>query len=251
MRVRAFATLGRRLTRRSAPAPAAPVGPAKNLDEGFLEPYEQAEPFTMTSLERMHALYQAARYVARRGLPGDFVECGVWRGGSSMMAAAGFMAEGDLSRRLWLYDTFEGMPPPSEKDVRYDGVTAKQILRAESRRAQVFSTWAWATLDDVRVNMQRTGYPSDRIQYVAGRVEETIPGRAPDQVALLRLDTDWYESTLHELVQLWPRLVHGGVLIIDDYGWWQGAKQAVDEFFADKPTLLLRIDDDGRLALKA
>jgi predicted O-methyltransferase YrrM len=238
----------RRLARR---LPAQPeVVPLANADEDFHEAYEQARQFTMTSPERMHALYQAARYVARRGLKGDYVECGVWRGGSSMMAALGFLAEGDSGRRMWLYDTFEGMPPPIAKDVRHDGVTAEEILSTEARQPQVFNHWAYASLADARSNMESTGFPAGRVEYVVGKVEDTIPANCPDQVAILRLDTDWYESTRHELVHLWPRLIPGGVLIVDDYGYWQGSKEAVDEYFADEPPLLIRIDSDGRLVVK-
>jgi predicted O-methyltransferase YrrM len=242
----ALATLLRRLSGRAPPA----VSTFKNADEGFHVAYERARACTMTSQERMHAVYQAARYLARRGVAGDYVECGVWRGGSSMMAAAGFIAEADVDRRIWLYDTFDGMPPPSSRDVRYDGLAAEQLLADESREPHTVNTWALATLEDVRANMKATGYPAGRIEYVTGQVEETIPATAPEEISLLRLDTDWYESTRHELVHLWPRLVPGGVLIIDDYGWWQGAKEAVDEYFADEPQLLMRIDGDGRLAVK-
>jgi hypothetical protein len=97
-----------------------------------------------------------------------------------------------------------------------------------------------------------TGYPADRLHLVQGKVEDTLPGAAPARIALLRLDTDWYESTRHELVHLYPRLVPNGVLIIDDYGDWVGAKEAVDEYFAAQPfqPFLSRMDHTGRLAIK-
>ncbi len=118
--------------------------------------------------------------------------------------------------------------------------------------ADAESVWCIASLQEVRHNMQATGYPSGQIHYIEGRVEETIPAQIPDSIALLRLDTDWYESTRHELEHLYPRLVEGGVLVLDDYGHWQGARQAVDEYFAQaghRP-LLQRIDYSGRLAVK-
>ena len=91
-----------------------------------------------------------------------------------------------------------------------------------------------------------------RVEFVQGRVENTLPAAAPPEIALLRLDTDWYESTRHELEHLYPRLVDGGVLIVDDYGYWQGARQAVDEYFGEtgEAILLNRIDDTGRIAVK-
>jgi O-methyltransferase len=96
------------------------------------------------------------------------------------------------------------------------------------------------------------GYPEEQIHFVEGPVEETVPGSAPAELALLRLDTDWYESTKHELEHLYPRLARGGVLILDDYGYWQGARRAVDEYLAglDSPLLLNRIDHTARIALK-
>ncbi len=97
-----------------------------------------------------------------------------------------------------------------------------------------------------------SGYPAERVHVVRGRVEETLPEAAPEHIAVLRLDTDWYISTRHELQHLYPRLVDGGVLIIDDYGHWQGARRAVDEYFRDEapPLLLNRIDYTGRVAVK-
>jgi hypothetical protein len=96
------------------------------------------------------------------------------------------------------------------------------------------------------------GYPEERIHFVPGRVEETLPQNAPKDIALLRLDTDWYASTKHELQHLYPRLVPGGVLIVDDYGYWQGARQAVDEYLSENGLALLlnRIDHTARIAVK-
>jgi hypothetical protein len=201
----------------------------------------------MTSIERVYALYEAVRYVITARIPGDIVECGVWRGGSSMMAAM-TLDELGARRPLWLYDTFEGMPPPGEHDVRYSGESATSLLRSAERVPGAWNEWAWATVEDVRANMASTGY--DALEYVVGPVEETIPSRAPEQISLLRLDTDWYESTRHEIEHLYPRLSDGGVLIIDDYGHWQGAKRAIDEYFAGRPILLNRIDYTGRVAVK-
>ena len=104
----------------------------------------------------------------------------------------------------------------------------------ERLKAEDGLVFAHASLEDVRANVALAGVPSERVRYVDGKVEDTIPQDVPDRIALLRLDTDWYESTLHELGHLWIALLPGGVLIIDDYGHWQGARQAVDEFFAGR-----------------
>lgn len=206
----------------------------------------------MTSPERMHALYQAVNYVTDAGVPGDVVECGVWRGGSSMLSALSLLAREDASRTLWLYDTFEGMTPPGELDVKFDGASADELLAAQEPSADAVNDWCVATIDDVRANMESTGYPAERVRYVQGKVENTIPMEAPDGIAILRLDTDWFESTQHELVHLYPRLAPGGVLIVDDYGWWRGAREAVDRYFADHDVRMLlgRVDQTGRMGVK-
>jgi O-methyltransferase len=222
---------------------------APDLEPEFLALYERCAPATMTSVERMYALYQAVRHVHAADIEGDVVECGVWRGGSSMLAALTLDSLGDRERSLWLYDTFEGMPPPSEVDRTIHGQDAAALLERPGAAGE--HTRAAAGLDEVKANLAATGYPSDRLHFVEGMVEDTIPAVAPDQISVLRLDTDWYESTRHELEHLWPRLSPGGVLIVDDYGHWQGARRAVDEFLATvEPVLLQRIDYTGRLALK-
>jgi hypothetical protein len=109
-----------------------------------------------------------------------------------------------------------------------------------------------ADLADVKRNMALTGIESDQMIFVKGKVEDTIPNTIPEQIALLRLDTDWYESTKHELIHLYPKLIKKGILIIDDYGHWKGCKEAVDEYFAQHKIHLMlnRIDYTGRLAVK-
>ena len=222
-----------------APLPA-------DLDDDFLPLLERCRPYTMTSVERMFALYKACQYVARAGVGGDVVECGVWRGGSSMLAAAALaQCEPAHSRRFFLYDTFAGMSEPSAIDG--SGVMAR--WREQQRAGH--NEWCYAPLDDVRSNMLAVGVSADRLELVEGKVEDTVPAIAPEEIALLRLDTDWYESTAHELRHLYPRLVRGGVLIIDDYGRWEGARRAVDEFLEHHPELLLvRVDSTGRVAVK-
>lgn len=208
-----------------------------------------AQPNTMTSPQRLQALVLAVRHIVRRELPGAIVECGVWRGGSMFAAARTLLDAGDSTRELYLYDTYAGMPAPGEHDVRRtDGRSAATLL-ADPREEQ---TRANAGLETVRRTMASSGYDSDRIHFVPGKVEDTIPDTAPATIALLRLDTDWYSSTLHELEHLYSRLVPGGVLIIDDYGWWEGARRAVDEFFArhPQPPLLNVIDETGRIAVR-
>lgn len=223
--------------------------PPPDADAATRAIIERVAAFTMTSPERIMALTEAVRHVCRHGIPGAIVECGVWRGGS-MMAAALTLLELGERRPLHLFDTFTGMPPPGAADRDLAGTPAARLLAAEDPATG--GTWAVGPLDDVRHNVLGTGYPAELVEFVPGRVEETIPARAPDEIAVLRLDTDWYESTRHELEHLYPRLAVGGLLIIDDYGHWQGARRAVDEYLAATGCRLFlsRIDYTGRLAVK-
>ena len=186
----------------------------------------------------------------RRGIVGDVVECGVWKGGSMMAVAEMLTRLGDTGRDLHLFDTFTGMSEPSQHDVSFRGDSASETMKRQREEDPSFQ-WCGSPLDEVRHNMLATGYPRERVHFVEGMVEQTIPGSAPDRIALLRLDTDWYESTRHELVHLFPRLVDGGVLIIDDYGHWQGARRAVDEYFAENNVAMLlnRLDYTGRIGI--
>ncbi len=222
------------------------------MDPEFQPLLEACRDATMTSTERLYALYKAVEYVVAAGIPGAFVECGVWRGGSVMMMALALQRFGGVGRPLYCFDTFQGMPPPDEQDARSDtGIAAAEILAAADRSAER-SVWAVASLETVRRNLASTGYPQDLITYCEGKVEDTLPGSAPAEIALLRLDTDWYASTKHELVHLYPRLAPGGVLVIDDYGYWRGARAATDEYFRERreAILLNRIDGTGRVAIK-
>lgn len=207
-------------------------------------------PFTMTGVERRASLIGAVDHVVRHRIVGDIVECGVWRGGSMMVTALALMARGDTSRDLWLFDTFEGMTEPTEHDRDPSGAAAAERLKISPKDSAL---WAVASLEDVQANLHDTGYPVERIHFVRGKVEDTIPANGPQRIALLRLDTDWYESTLHELQHFYPRLARHGVMIIDDYGHWQGARRAVDEYFATsaEPVFLHRVDYTARLVVKA
>jgi hypothetical protein len=222
-----------------------------DLEPAFGTVHTRCAPFTMTTVERMYSLWKSVHHLGAHGVEGDIVECGVWRGGSSMVAALALLEQGDRARRLHLYDTFEGMSAPTDQDVSIGGLSAAENWdRIKQDRDD--PVLAYASLEEVKRNMASTGFPADRVDYVQGKVEETIPGHAPEKIALLRLDTDWYESTKHELDHLWSRLVPGGILIIDDYGDWIGARRAVDEFFAgraDAP-LLVRVDATGRIGVK-
>jgi O-methyltransferase len=222
-----------------------------DLSPEIHETIRRVRPYTMTSPERLASLCLAVEHVVASDVPGDFVECGVWRGGSSMAAAWTYQRLQKRDVDLHLFDTFSGMSEPSTEDVDLStGKPARELLASSSRDSQI---WACATLKDVQANLMQTEYPANRLHFIQGKVEDTIPGRAPDRISLLRLDTDWYESTKHELTHLFPRLSPNGILIIDDYGAWAGARKAVDEYFAENGMrpFLSRIDVTGRILVRA
>ena len=223
-----------------------------DIDQADLRFVEKFTDFTMTSIDRRLHLLESVRYIVRHKVPGAIVECGVWRGGSMMLVADTLSGLGATDRVLYLFDTFAGMPPPTEVDVDFTGSRAAERLRADQGRIRESNVWAIASLDDVRSNMASIGYPEQLTRFVEGMVEETVPARAPVEIALLRLDTDWYESTKHELVHLFPRISRGGVVIIDDYGYWKGARKAVDEFINESGLIVFlhRIDETGRAFVK-
>lgn len=222
-----------------------------DLERDDVETIRSVEPYTMTGPERLNTLIHAVKYVTRANIPGSIVECGVWRGGSMMAAANTLLRCGHTDRELYLFDTFEGMTAPSERDIGSDGSPAF-IEYERTRRSDNGSDWCYASIDEVERNLLTTGYDARNIKLIQGRVEETIPAAAPSTIAILRLDTDWYESTRHELEYLYPRLSSGGILIVDDYGFWQGSRQATDEYLArhDIRVLLNRIDEAGRILIK-
>ena len=220
-------------------------------DKAFVKLYDKVRPYTMTSPERLYALYSSVQYVVKNNIPGDFVECGVWRGGSCMMMALVLMELNDRDRKIYLYDTFEGMSEPTEVDRQLTGEAADELLSREDR-ADVNSIWCYSTIDEVRKHVLSTGFGADRFIFTKGKVEDTIPGVLPATISLLRLDTDWYESTRHELIYLYPILSEKGVLIIDDFGHWEGAKKAVLEYFdgMEPYPLIQRVDETGRVIIK-
>lgn len=220
------------------------IPPDIRSEKEFLSIYDKIGPYSMVDMERSFALYQSVRYILRNKIPGDFVECGVWKGGSCMLIAMTLLQAGVTDRKIWLYDTFAGMSKPGEED------GAAEIKEWELNRVtETENKWCHSPLEEVQQHMRITGYPFTNLFFVKGKVEDTIPGSLPVSVSLLRLDTDWYESTKHELEHMYPLLSRRGILIIDDYGVWQGSRKATDEYF--KGTVFLnRIDWSARLIIK-
>lgn len=214
--------------------------------------YVKDRGLSMTYDRGLITTIDACRYIAQRGIPGDFVECGVWRGGNAILAALFFKQHG-LHKRVCLFDTFAGMTAPGSAD--RNAATGEPAMREyEAGSRADHNEMCYASLDDVRANFERAGLLSAEVVFVQGDVTETL-ARAenlPSQIALLRLDTDWYESTRAELEILYPLLVTGGVLIVDDYGYWTGARKATDEYFArlGKRPFLHYVDFTARAGVK-
>lgn len=204
---------------------------------------------SMTGPERLWALLQSVRYLEANEISGDFVECGVWKGGSSFLMAKALQMLGGADRNLWLFDTFNGVVEPTERDIALDGTSAKVLMERDKDRKKTSDIWAIAPETEVRDNMSRSGYPLRQISFVRGDVKDTLQSETLPPVALARLDTDWYDSTKHELAMIMPSMVSGGVVIVDDYGHFSGSRQAVDEWLreANLKPLLNRIDYTGRL----
>ena len=175
---------------------------------------------------------------------GDIVECGVWKGGMTMAMVLENMKT-NIDRHFWLFDTFEGMPEPSDKN---DDPRAKQIFKELAERNKTDrivkfenskhiedDKWCYGPLDVVRNNIAYTGYPEENFHFIKGKVEDTLPvTKLPEKIAILRLDTDWYQSTKMELEYMFDRLQPGGALIVDDYCAWKGSRAAVHEYFKEK-----------------
>ena len=217
------------------------------FENEFRTIYKKCLGLHLQSVERLYALYQSVVYISKNSIPGALVECGVYKGASLILASYVLQNLYDSNRAMFLYDTFEGWPLQGTRD--------SQIQLTHNSEGSARAPWGNASalsLETVQQNIWKTGYPKENILFIKGKVEETLPKNIPDKIALLRLDTDGYESTYHELVHLYPRLSVNGVLMIDDYGHWQGAKDAVDQYFREKKMNLLfhRIDYTGRIAIR-
>ena len=222
-----------------------------DFESRHIDTINKVTPYTMTTPERIYTLIESVRYILRNDIKGDFVECGVWKGGSMMTIAFTLIAEGVTDRDLYLFDTFEGMPTPEARDVNLWGKPALEDF-SKHKITGVGSTLSNASLESVKQAMSLTGYPMEKIHFAKGLVENTIPEKTPETISLLRLDTDWYQSTMHELTHLYPKLSPNGIVIIDDYGHFKGAREAVDEYFKKTGVIpfLNRIDYTGRLIIK-
>lgn len=202
----------------------------------FAKLYRQVRPYTMCSRARLRGLHDAVQYALDHGIPGDIVECGAARGGSA--ALMGLMLTNEPHRTLWLFDTFEGLPPPTTDDPDYE-------------LAQAFVGTFRADLAEVVELLKRLNL-AERTRLIKGLFQDTVPVSPVRAIAVLHLDGDWYQSVKVCLDHLYDRVSPGGVVQIDDYGHWAGARKAVDEFFARRGLRLgmKYLDYTGRQLIK-
>jgi hypothetical protein len=231
------------------------------VDDGaFDEIYTKSKNYNMGDVYMNFALFQAVKYIASAGIAGDLVETGVWKGGSSMMIALTLQKYGITDRKIYLYDSFDfTFPGYTEHDTTIYGRDNEQTgelvgkLQQKADQADKGQSEPVMSLDEVRKNVFSTGYPEENFVFVKGYVQDTIPAQIPERIALLRLDTDFYESTLHELRNLYTLVEKGGVLLIDDYPTEVGATRATDQYFSEseEDILLHRIGVQGRIGIRA
>ena len=217
------------------------------------ELFKISSKFTMTSNERLFALMKSIEFIIKNNVRGDFVECGVWRGGNLIIFQK-FIENYNLQKKIFAYDTFEGMSEPEELDKTFDGQSSIELLKKlnkkkVNRKDNILI--AECSEEQVIHNFKQNVNKYD-LKCIKGKVEETLlnANNLPSKISLLRLDTDWHASTKIELEILYPLLEKNGILIIDDYGYWQGARKAVDEYFIDKNVTMFKIDFTGRMIIK-
>jgi hypothetical protein len=211
--------------------------------------------YTMISFERAATLWQQVRYLDRYRIGGSVVECGVWKGGAiGLSALAHLSSAAPPQRHLHLFDSFQGLPEPN---ARLDGDAAVRFVEGRAKGALVTTHKSVGPIDYSRELLDKIGYPQELIHYHVGWFQQTVApaAEALGDIALLRLDADWYESTAVCIKYLYPLVVKYGVVVIDDYddyGHFEGCKRAVDEFLAlqEQPIFLGHVDYTGRYFVK-
>ena len=232
-----------------------------NLSENFPEASEFEKEllnvcsnYSMTGHDRMYSLIKSIEFIDQNNVDGDFVECGVWKGGNLIIFQK-YVKKLNLNKKIYAYDTFEGMPKPAEIDKNFEGESASiQLDKLDKKNVDRKKNILIAdcSLEDVKNNFEKHTF-SNNLICIKGKVENTLKNteNLPNKISILRLDTDWYSSTKKELEVLYPLLEKNGILLVDDYGYWQGARKAVDEFFKDKKVTMFKIDFTGRMIINS
>jgi O-methyltransferase len=208
--------------------------------------------YSMTGELRMSVLINLVKLINKKKIKGDFVECGVWRGGNIILFEKLIEYLSIKDKMIYGYDTFEGMTTPSKFDIYQNNKSAKFLMSKEKKIHNLEHTiHAICSLDQVKKNIKESA-KINNIKLIKGDVAKTLKNNknVPKKISILRLDTDFYESTKIELEILYPRIQNGGVLIIDDYGEWKGSKKAVDEYFKNKMPFFHIVDQSCRYLIK-
>jgi O-methyltransferase len=174
--------------------------------------------YTMAGHQRLNNVQQCVQTVLRENIPGDLIETGAWRGGMTIFMRALLKAHGDTQRRVWVADSFEGLPVPKDASDGWDYSNVDYLK---------------VSLEQVRSNFRRFGLLDNQVQFLQGWFCDTLPTAPIQSLAILRMDGDMYSSTMDALVNLYPRLSPGGFVIVDDYFSWPACRRAVDEFRAE------------------
>lgn len=180
---------------------------------------------------------EALRYVIDNNIEGSIVECGVNEGYFELLWINELINQGK-ERDIYMYDTFKGMPPPTKYDYTscnspHYKMDSTEVMQYWKERIIDENTngWCFTPLEEVKRRLSSTGYPESRLHYIVGDVLQTLNVFVPEKIAILRLDTDWYESSKIELEKMYDKVVDGGVIIFDDYYHWEGQRRATDDFF--------------------
>jgi hypothetical protein len=207
-------------------------------------------PYTLTPKIRMWSVIQSMKYIIENNVEGDIVESGVYKGGNLILCKKMLNLFNISNKKIYGYDTFEGMTEPTSNDKDIFGENPFKMWKKSQK--EDYNDWCYSSIEEVKKSFEKETGNSQSLNLVKGRVEETLLKEVnlPKKISLLRLDTDWYESSKIELEVLYPRLVKGGVLIIDDYGHWEGVKKSVDDYFLDKNIWLHYVDYGCRLLIK-
>jgi len=208
------------------------------LEKNYENIIKFVRPYTLTSMYSIAVLLDSVNYIIKNKIEGDIVECGVWRGGSIMAIAKMLIDLKNKSKEIYLFDTFEGMTKPiGEIDIDISGISMLEQFE-KMKITEESSNWMRSSLLEVKEAVYSTGYDKEKFHFIKGKVEDTLPKKSPEKISLLRLDTDWYKSTKHEMINLFPKISKGGIIIIDDYGSHLGSKKAVDEYLSENNILL-------------
>ncbi len=246
-----FALFNLKITKLNYGHTSFPIVEAK---EDEIDLLNSSAKYSMTSLARRWALMNSIKYIKNKKIDGDFVECGVWKGGN-LIIFNNLNKKYDLKKKIFGFDTFTGMSEPTIYDDNFLNINAKKEWENNKKDNNVnLSFNCYSSLDEVKNNIVSSSPEKtlENFNFIQGKVEDTllIEKNLPNKISILRLDTDWYESTKIELEILFPRLANGGVLIIDDYGQWKGSRKAVDEYFQNQSIVMHYVDFSCRMVFK-